>query len=85
MDVYRTIKRGLPDQSITGPHTVLSKHGSNSWLISPAPGSKGTPITSADIHLEPVIPAPELRHSLPEQDTTYGIVVPNTTLPLTPP
>jgi transposase InsO family protein len=77
IQVLRTIHQGLPNQTTTGPHTVITSAGSNSWVISQPNNQPGHNLTAPDIQLTPVLPAPHVREGLPAQEIQLGPVLPN--------
>lgn len=66
---YRVVW-GITSKRTTGPHEVLRKDGSNSWIIRAADGERqpGGIISVPEIQLHPILKADDIRRGLPEQE-----------------
>ena len=66
--VYRKYRQDASKLLSTGPHKVLQRLGTNSWLISPEPGAKfqDRNIKVPETQLRAVIPADDLWEGLPQ-------------------
>jgi hypothetical protein len=65
--VFRKYQQDASKVVSTGPHKVLKKLGSNSWLLAPAPGARfqNRNVEAPEIHLRAVQPADALWDGIP--------------------